>query len=59
MVSAFHDNKVFQRFYKEDQSAESTGLGLAIIKEICTIAGFTISYQYINNKHDFSIQFKH
>ena len=56
---ALNDNKVFQRFYKEDQSAESTGLGLAIIKEICTIAGFTISYQYINNKHDFSIQFKH
>lgn len=56
---ALNENKVFQRFYKEEQSAENTGLGLAIIKEICTIAGFTISYQYINNKHDFSIQFKH
>jgi len=53
-----NNGKVFQRFYKEDQSAESTGLGLAIIKEICTIAGFTISYQYIENKHDFSIHFK-
>lgn len=54
-----NSEKVFQRFYKEDQSAESTGLGLAIIKEICTIAGFSITYAYIDNKHHFTIHFNH
>jgi signal transduction histidine kinase len=34
-------NKIFQRFYKDEQSTESTGLGLAIVKEICVLAGFT------------------
>ena len=59
--SAIHNtldsSKVFQRFYKADHSGEGTGLGLAIIKEICTLAGYSISYQFNDNKHDFSIRF--
>ena len=51
-----HD-RIFQRFYKEEQFAESTGLGLSIVKEICTMGGFTITYQYLDNKHDFTIHF--
>lgn len=54
---ALNSQKIFQRFYKEEQSAEGTGLGLAIIKEISSIAGFTIHYQYLENKHDFTIHF--
>ncbi len=50
--------KVFNRFYKEAQSAESTGLGLAIVKEVCTLAGFVIQYQYTLHKHEFSVYFK-
>jgi len=50
-------DKIFQRFYKEEQSAESTGLGLAIIKEICKLAGFTIQYEFVDNKHHFTIYF--
>lgn len=50
--------KIFQRFYKEDSNADGTGLGLAIIKEICNMAGFNITYQYIANTHDFTIHFK-
>lgn len=49
--------KIFQRFYKEEQSAESTGLGLAIVKEICTLAGFTIAYNYAYHEHEFTIYF--
>jgi len=49
-------NKIFQRFYKTDIS-EGTGLGLAIVKEICNMAGAVISYQYQNNKHQFTIKF--
>lgn len=51
-------SKVFQRFYKEDANADGTGLGLAIIKEICNMAGFNITYQYIAKTHDFTIHFK-
>lgn len=54
---ALNNDRIFQRFYKEEQSAESTGLGLSIIKEICTVGGFTITYQFLNNKHDFTIHF--
>lgn len=50
-------DKVFQRFYKADQQSKGTGLGLAIIKEICTVSGYAISYQFNDNKHEFSIQF--
>jgi two-component system sensor histidine kinase QseC len=50
-------DKIFQRFYKEDQSGEGTGLGLAIVKEICIIAGFRIEYRYTDNMHDFIIYF--
>ena len=49
--------KVFQRFYKAEQTADGTGLGLAIIKEICTLGGYRITYQYNDNKHDFTIFF--
>lgn len=49
--------KIFQRFYKEEQSGEGTGLGLALVKEICTNAGFIIEYQYIDQTHDFIIHF--
>ena len=49
--------KVFRRFYKADQTVDGTGLGLAIIKEICTLAGYRITYHYNENKHDFTILF--
>jgi signal transduction histidine kinase len=54
---ALNMEKIFQRFYKEEQSAESTGLGLAIVKEICTLAGFTIAYNYAFHEHEFTIHF--
>jgi signal transduction histidine kinase len=55
--NALNSDKIFQRFYKEEQSAESTGLGLAIVKEICNLAGFHIQYTFVDNKHDFTIYF--
>jgi two-component system sensor histidine kinase QseC len=55
---ALNTDKIFQRFYKEEQSAESTGLGLAIVKEICVLAGFSVHYQYAYHEHDFTIYFK-
>lgn len=52
-----HD-KVFERFYKAGNTQEGTGLGLAIIKEIGNSAGFRISYDYPDGKHQFTIYFK-
>jgi signal transduction histidine kinase len=49
--------KVFTRFYKDDQVSEGTGLGLAIIQQICQLAHFSINYQYQSKQHIFSIQF--
>ncbi len=50
-------HKVFTRFYKADQGHDGTGLGLAIIKEICTLAGFTATYRFEKDMHDFTIHF--
>jgi signal transduction histidine kinase len=36
----------FQRFKKNNQSSESLGLGLSIVKKICDISGFTITYDF-------------
>jgi signal transduction histidine kinase len=47
---------VFQRFYTASNSEDSTGLGLAIAKEICDTLGWTISYTYQNAEHCFIVQ---
>ncbi len=50
-------NRIFDRFYKSDHS-DGTGLGLAIVQQICDQYQFTISYQFINCLHSFTIYFK-
>ena len=49
---------VFKTFYRKGENTNSTGLGLAIAKAICTEYGFEIRYQFIENQHTFSIKFK-
>jgi len=44
--------KLFQRFTKLNAGNESTGLGLAIASEICSISGLTIQYRYRDGIHD-------
>ncbi len=50
-------DKIFERFYKESQSANSTGLGLAIVKKICELYGFEIIYTFEKGFHVFKISF--
>ncbi len=50
--------KLFNRFYRESKSNQSTGLGLSIVKKICDLYGFKISYQFQEKTHIFSIIFK-
>ncbi|MFL9485299.1 ATP-binding protein [Chitinophagaceae bacterium LWZ2-11] len=53
-----NSDKIFERFYKPDQSKEGVGLGLSIIKEICIAAGFNSKYSYEKDMHVFTIVFK-
>ncbi|MES2836235.1 MAG: HAMP domain-containing sensor histidine kinase [Bacteroidota bacterium] len=49
--------KLFARFYKETEDSTSTGLGLALVKQIAIINKSNLSYEYINNYHIFSYYF--
>lgn len=48
--------KIFTRFYKEQASAASTGLGLSIVKAIAEYYGFQLSYAY-RQKHIIALRF--
>ncbi|MEP7236431.1 MAG: HAMP domain-containing sensor histidine kinase [Ferruginibacter sp.] len=49
---------VFQRFYRHaDTKQDGNGLGLSIVKQICNIAEYNISYVYLDNRHIFTIAF--
>lgn len=48
---------LFQRFRKSNQYAESTGLGLSIVSQICQLNAWKISYDYQENEHVFVVQF--
>ncbi len=50
-------HKIFERFYKENQFSDSTGLGLSIVKQIMGIYGYTISYIFKSNSHCFILNF--
>ncbi len=54
---ALNADKIFTRFYKSNNEQSNTGLGLAIVKAICVLYGFTISYQFVNNQHQFELRF--
>lgn len=49
---------LFQRFYREDNSKGSLGLGLALVKEICELSNLEVKYSYKANQHIFSISEK-
>ena len=52
-----HD-KVFHRFYRHTATKQDgNGLGLSIVKQICDIAGYSITYRYNNDLHEFIVQF--
>lgn len=48
--------KIFERFYKENPGSESTGLGLALVKQIAGANGLAIHYLYKNGEHCFDLQ---
>ncbi|MCX6238608.1 MAG: HAMP domain-containing sensor histidine kinase [Bacteroidia bacterium] len=46
-------SKLFRRFVKNNNSEESTGLGLAIADEICRANHLRLNYTYLNDLHSF------
>lgn len=52
-----YPEKLFQRFYREDKSLQATGLGLALVKRICDLYHFKVSYKFEAKHHVFSIDF--
>ncbi len=51
------ESKLFHRFSKINPSSDGNGLGLAIIKKIVDINGWSITYTYQNNLHIFKVNF--
>jgi len=51
------DTRLFRRFYKEEQHNQNHGVGLSIIREICTQAGITLKYSFAEQRHVFSLMF--
>lgn len=49
--------ELFGRFKKDNQSINSIGIGLAIVKKITEIFNHAISYQYISSYHILKIEF--
>lgn len=49
--------KLFERFYKENTSSESTGLGLALVKQIAETNGMQVNYVYQEKLHCFEVRF--
>ena len=50
--------EIFNRFSKNISSSESIGLGLAIIKKICSLFEYKINYYYKNDMHTMEISFR-
>ncbi|MCW3463001.1 sensor histidine kinase [Chitinophaga nivalis] len=49
---------LFLRFKKGNQCSESVGLGLSIVKQICEVSGFHVSYTYENQLHVLQVDFQ-
>jgi K+-sensing histidine kinase KdpD len=46
--------RIYTRFFKQQQHSMNNGLGLAIIKQICEQAQIMVSYRFIDHRHTFS-----
>ena len=58
-VQSLDRDKIFRRFYQPGGRKEgSTGLGLALVYSVCERNGFSIRYDFSENRHKFSVIFK-
>ncbi len=50
--------ELFERFKKGSHKTRTTGLGLALVKQICILYNYLVSYNYMNGLHKVEIIFK-
>lgn len=50
-------NFLFERFRKDSHKSKSTGLGLALVKQICLLYRYPINYTYQNGWHEVTVEF--
>ena len=50
-------SKLFHRFQKQNTSNSSSGLGLALVKQICDLYNATVNYDFKEVNHIFSVDF--
>ena len=53
------NTEIFSKFYKNSSTKNSIGLGLSIVKSICELYGYSVYYEYLNEKkeHHFMVLF--
>lgn len=49
--------EIFQRFHRASATDATTGLGLAIVKAIVDLYEFSVDYEFVANRHQFTINF--
>jgi signal transduction histidine kinase len=52
-----HPEELFERFKKGSYHTKTTGLGLSLVKQICLLYHYTITYQYKAGWHKVNVQF--
>lgn len=50
-------NELFERFKKGSHQTKTTGLGLALIKQICNLYQFKVTYEYLQGWHRIIVRF--
>ncbi|MEJ7645721.1 MAG: HAMP domain-containing sensor histidine kinase [Chryseolinea sp.] len=50
-------NRIFERFYYKTERTDNYGLGLSIVKKIVDINQWRITYNWLDQKHIFTIHF--
>lgn len=56
-LPVFPTEELFQRFKKSNQCSNSVGLGLSIVKRICELNNFNVTYIYSNDLHTLEVTF--
>jgi signal transduction histidine kinase len=49
--------ELFERFKKGNPGGDSIGIGLAIVRQICDLSGFSIEYQFQDGIHTLAVGF--
>lgn len=55
--NSLNQDKIFTRFQKSEEHQSGSGLGLAIVKAIAELYDFSVSYDFKNGMHEFSVHF--